>query len=226
MRSTRALAVGAALAALMASAGCDGKTDSAGPDGDGKSPTATASSPPSGDKASPGRPGSSGSGGNSGSSSSSGSTTEQGFSGALPEASDMDTLARQIDLFTSCKEVKPGTEYDASHDGTDAAWGTQEAADPSWGIKERAVCKDFRHPIALLLISDMRKFQTAAKKANAPFAIGKNYAVVPVGDDQIEALSPSGLAFLTCAPDFSPPSGHRTEKALVDGCVLSDYFPT
>ncbi|ANZ14244.1 hypothetical protein SNOUR_04620 [Streptomyces noursei ATCC 11455] len=72
----------------------------------------------------------------------------------------------------------------------------------------------------------MRKFQTAVKKANAPFAIGKNYAVVPVGDDQIEALSPSGLAFLTCAPDFSPPSGHRTEKALVDGCVLSDYFPT
>ncbi|GGX40110.1 hypothetical protein [Streptomyces noursei] len=56
----------------------------------------------------------------------------------------MDTLARQIDLFTSCKEVKPGTEYDAYHDGMDAAWGTQEAADPSWGIKERAVCKDFR----------------------------------------------------------------------------------
>jgi hypothetical protein len=31
---------------------------------------------------------------------------------------------------------------------------------------------------------------------------------------------------LTCDPDFSPPSGYRTEKALVDGCVLSDYFPS
>ncbi|POX52574.1 hypothetical protein C3489_17845 [Streptomyces sp. Ru71] len=138
----------------------------------------------------------------------------------------MDTLARYVDLFTSCKEVQPGTQYDAAHDGSDAAWGAQEAADPAWGIRERAVCKDFEHPIALLLVSDMRKFQTAAKKNNDLFAVGKNYAVVPVGDDQIQALSPSGLAFLTCDPDFSPPSGHRTEKALVDGCVLSDYFPS
>ncbi|MEV0976158.1 hypothetical protein [Streptomyces sp. NPDC049915] len=151
--------------------------------------------------------------------------TEQGFGGDLSEASDMDTLSRYIDVFTSCKDVVPGAEYDAGHGAEDTAWGTQEAADPSWGIKERAVCKDFRHPIALLLVSDMRKFQTAAKKNNDLSAIGRNYAVVPVGDDQIEALSPSGLAFLTCDPDFSPPSGHRTEKALVDGCVLSGYFP-
>ncbi|MFD5659381.1 hypothetical protein [Streptomyces hirsutus] len=71
----------------------------------------------------------------------------------------------------------------------------------------------------------MRRFQTAAKKNKDLFVICRNYAVVPVGDDQVEALSQSELAFLNCGLGFSPPSGHRTEKALVGGCVLSDYFP-
>ncbi|MFF6995400.1 hypothetical protein ACFY93_10630 [Streptomyces sp. NPDC008313] len=194
---------------MTVSAGCDDNDDSAG---HGGSSASRADGP-----ASPAPAGEAGSGAG---------TTEQGFGGDLPEASDMDALARNVDLFTSCKDVQPGSEYDASHDDSAAAWGAREVADPSWGIKERAVCNDSRHPIALLLISDMRKFQTAAKKSGDLFAVGKNYAVVPVGDDQIEALSPSGLALLTCDPDFSPPSGHRTEDALVEGCVLSDYFPT
>jgi hypothetical protein len=86
------------------------------------------------------------------------------------------------------------------------------------------VCKDFRHPIALLTVSDMTKFQTRARASGDEFAIGENIAVVPVGDDQVEALSNSELVFLTCDADFSAPSGYRTEPALVDGCTLSDYW--
>ncbi|GAA3494602.1 hypothetical protein GCM10019016_017020 [Streptomyces prasinosporus] len=35
-----------------------------------------------------------------------------------------------------------------------------------------------------------------------------------------------GPAFPNRGPDFSPPSGHRTERALTDGRVPSDYVPT
>ncbi|MGV9890884.1 hypothetical protein [Streptomyces sp. NPDC003395] len=223
MHFKRALAVAATLVALTATAGCGGDGTSAATGGTPTGPAGGGSAAPA---ATAGATGTAGSDGDGTVSSGGGRATEQGFGGELPEASDMDALARHVDLFTSCKEVQPGPQYDAAHDGSDAAWGAQEASDPSWGIKERAVCKDLEHPIALLLISDMRAFQTAAKKSNDRFAVGRNYAVVPVGDDQVQALSPSGLAFLTCDPDFSAPSGHRTEKALVDGCVLSDYFPS
>jgi hypothetical protein len=144
----------------------------------------------------------------------------------LPEAADIATLARYVDLYTSCKEVQSGEDYDAGHDGDDTAWGEEEAADPAWGIEERAACKDFGHPIALLTVADMRKFETAAKQSGDVFAVGEDFAVVPVGDDQVSALSQSEMAFLSCDPDFDPPSGYRTEPALVDGCVLSDYYPS
>jgi hypothetical protein len=202
MRIKRALTVGATVVALTATAGCDdGEDKTSGTKGPAQIPSSAPPSRPSG-------------------------TTEQGFGGALPEAADIATLARYVDLFTSCKEVVPGEEYDADDDGSDAAWGAEEAADPAWGIEERAVCKDFSHPIALLTVSDMGKFQTAAKASGDRFAIGENIAVVPVGDEQIQALSNSELVFLTCEEDFAPPSGYRTEKALIDGCVLSDYWPT
>ncbi|MFD7135270.1 hypothetical protein [Streptomyces sp. NPDC059894] len=151
-------------------------------------------------------------------------TTEQGFDGALPEATDTTALARYVDLYTSCKEVETGDAYDAGHDGSATAWGTEEAADPAWGITDRAVCKDFTYPIALLTVSDMKKFETQAKASGDEFAVGENIVVVPVGDDQVEALSHSELAFFTCDEDFAPPSDYRTESALVDGCVLSDYW--
>ncbi|MFF9244358.1 hypothetical protein ACF1AL_36680 [Streptomyces sp. NPDC014801] len=231
MHFKRALAVAATLVALTATAGCGGDGTSAATGGTPTGPAGGGSAAPAATAGATGTAGSDGDGtvssdGDGTAGSGGGRATEQGFGGELPEASDMDALARHVDLFTSCKEVQPGPQYDAAHDGSDAAWGAQEASDPSWGIKERAVCKDLEHPIALLLISDMRAFQTAAKKSNDRFAVGRNYAVVPVGDDQVQALSQSGLAFLTCDPDFSAPSGHRTEKALVDGCVLSDYFPS
>ncbi|CAL9508516.1 hypothetical protein [Streptomyces sp. enrichment culture] len=204
MRIKRALTAGAAaVVVLTATAGCEDGADKAAPNPKGPVTVASSAppSPPSG-------------------------TTEQGFGGALPEAADTATLARYVDLFTSCKEVVPGESYDATDDGSDAAWGAEEAADPSWGIAERAVCRDFTYPIALLTVADMAKFQTAAKASGDRFAIGENIAVVPVGDEQIQALSHSELVFLTCEDDFAPPSGYRTEKALVDGCVLSDYWPS
>ncbi|WP_264933458.1 hypothetical protein [Streptomyces sp. A012304] len=212
MRIRRALTLGVTLVALTAVTACD-NDDADAADAPGEAvvtpdwarPTATED-----DTTADG-------GGN-------GGVTEQGFDGALPEAADIESLARYVDLYTSCKEVQTGEDYDASHDSMDAAWGEEEAADPAWGIKERAACKDRTYPIALLTVSDMKKFQTMAKASGDKFAIGENIAVVPVGDTQVRALSHSELVFLTCDPDFSPPSGYRTEPALVDGCVLSDYW--
>ncbi|MFF8969040.1 hypothetical protein [Streptomyces sp. NPDC014995] len=214
MRIKRALTVGVTLVALTAVVGCED-------DGDGAAGTDKAAATP--DRARTTAPAD---GDTAGGDTAGGGTTEQGFGGALPEASDTATLARYVDLYTSCKEVRTGDEYDANHDGSDTAWGSEEAADPSWGVQERAVCKDFTYPIALLTVSDMTKFQTAAKASGDEFAIGENIAVVPVGDEQVEALSNSELVFLSCDPDFAPPSGYRTEPALVDGCVLSDYWPS
>ncbi|MFI6034216.1 hypothetical protein ACIBBD_08630 [Streptomyces sp. NPDC051315] len=219
MRIGRALTVGVTLLTLTVVTGCggdDGTTTDNGAEAAATPDRARTTAPAGGDTAGDGT---------TGGSSTAGGTTEQGFDGALPEASDIATLARYVDLFTSCKEVETGDAYDAGHDASDAAWGSQEAADASWGIGERAVCKDFTYPIALLTVSDMRTFQTAAKAAGDEFAVGENIAVVPVGDEQVEALSNSELVFLSCDPDFAPPSGYRTESALVDGCVLSDYWP-
>jgi hypothetical protein len=73
----------------------------------------------------------------------------------------------------------------------------------------------------------MKKFQTELKKG-APaegFLIGMDFAVVPGGDETIRDLKASDLKYMTCDPEFKMPSGYKSEPALVDGCVLTDYFP-
>ncbi|SEQ67010.1 hypothetical protein SAMN04487983_100737 [Streptomyces sp. yr375] len=196
MRIKRALAIGATLVALTGAAGCGGD------DGDGKSAGG-------GDKSSA-------------SADSTGQTTGSG----LPKASDMASIAYYLNKYTPCLDLATGSDYDANHDADNSAWGADEAADPSWGIKERGVCRDeSRHPIALLSVQDMEKFQTAVKKDGSEFLVGQDFAVVPVGDTARQALQKSGLKFLTCDADFSVPSGFTKEPAAVDGCVLSDYFP-
>lgn len=80
-------------------------------------------------------------------------------------------------------------------------------------------------PIALLVVPDMKKFQTAARSSGDEFLVGENFAVVPVGDEAIRSLQQSGLRFLTCDADLAVPSGFEKEPALVDGCVLTNYVP-
>ncbi|MFF3328772.1 hypothetical protein ACFYWX_04305 [Streptomyces sp. NPDC002888] len=145
----------------------------------------------------------------------------------LPQAADMASIAYYLNKYTSCLDLETGDRYDSNHEGSNDSWGVEEAADPAWGIKERAVCTDTSgHPITLLTAPDMKKFQTAVKKDGTEVAVGQDFAVIPVGDQAVQELAKSDLRFLTCDPDFSAPSGYTKEPALVDGCVLSDYFPS
>ncbi|MEU5334587.1 hypothetical protein AB0G51_14825 [Streptomyces asoensis] len=149
---------------------------------------------------------------------------DPGTAGGLPQASDMASVAGYLNEYTPCQDVATGDEYDAQNAGE--AWGTDEAEDPAWGIEERAVCTDGSGgPIALLIAPDMKKFQTAAKSSGDKFLVGEDFAVVPVGDEAIRSLQPSGLRFLTCEADLAVPSGFEKEPALVDGCVLTNYVP-
>ncbi|WP_329412080.1 hypothetical protein OG802_19080 [Streptomyces sp. NBC_00704] len=196
MRIKRALAIGATLVALTAAAGCGSDDDAE--KADGKS-SAT------------GTPGGS----------------EGGADSGLPKAADLASIAYYVNKYTPCLDLQTGDEYDADHDGDKAAWGADEAADPSWGVKERGVCSDESgDPIALLSVADMKKFQTAAKADNERLVVGEDFAVVAVGSRAAQGLQKSGLKFLTCDPAFSAPSGFEKRPGLVDGCVLSDYFPS
>ncbi|EGX59221.1 MULTISPECIES: hypothetical protein [Streptomyces] len=142
-----------------------------------------------------------------------------------PAASDMASTASFLNQHTTCLNLTPGPEYDAS--GKSPAWGETESRDPSWGISERAVCEDkFADTVALLTVPDMRSFQAAVKQdGNADFLVGQDFAVVPVNGRTVRELAGSGLRFLTCDTDFSVPSGYSTDRASVDGCVLSNYVP-
>lgn len=148
----------------------------------------------------------------------------QTTTGGLPRASDTESVASYLNRYTPCQGVVTGDEYDGGHDGD--AWGTDESEDPAWGIEERAVCTDGSdRPIALLTVSDMKEFQTAAKASGDEFLVGEDFAVVPVGDEAIRSLQRSDLRFLTCDADLAVPSGFEKEPALVDGCVLTNYVP-
>ncbi|MGW1779283.1 hypothetical protein ACWCQQ_09080 [Streptomyces sp. NPDC002143] len=145
--------------------------------------------------------------------------------GGLPSASDMASIAAYLNKYTSCQDLATGDDYDADHD-ENRAWGADEAVDASWAIKERGVCMDgSNRPIALLVVSDMAKFQAAAKTNSDEFLVGEDFAVVPVGDETARSLLKSDLRFLTCDADFSAPSGFEKEPGLVDGCVLTNYVP-
>ncbi|MEV7887507.1 hypothetical protein ACWD3I_25985 [Streptomyces sp. NPDC002817] len=144
---------------------------------------------------------------------------------ALPAASGMASIVSFVNQHTACLDLVPGREYDAS--GRSPAWGGEEAQDPSWGIAERAVCEDrFADAVALLTVPDMKTFQAAVKEnGHTAFLVGQDFAVAPVNGRTARDLAGAGLKFLTCVPDFSVPSGYNTDRALVDGCVLSNYVP-
>ncbi|WP_408051821.1 hypothetical protein [Streptomyces sp. HO565] len=216
MRNRRALTIGVALVALGALGACQNG------DGDGRAAAADSSS-------------SSGSGSSSSSSShdagsgaGAGSAEGQPAAGDLPQAADMASIEYYLDKYTECLDLTTGEDYSPSDSGGGTAWGEEEAADPSRGITQRAVCQDGdSRPIALLSVPDMKKFRTAAlKDGHAAFYVGQDFAVVPVGDDTIRELEPSDLAFLTCDPDFTVPSGYGTKPGAVEGCVLTDYVPS
>ncbi|WP_060883820.1 hypothetical protein [Streptomyces caniscabiei] len=140
-----------------------------------------------------------------------------------------------MEKYVTCKELVTGDEYESSHGGpqksqpTSRSWGEEEAKKPSWSIKERAVCfDDGGAEITLVLISDMKKFQSTAAEltkaggyltVDGSMLVGKNFAVVASGGT-FDALQASDLKWLACGADASTASGDGEEPALVKGCVL------
>ncbi|GAA0323605.1 hypothetical protein GCM10010302_73470 [Streptomyces polychromogenes] len=145
----------------------------------------------------------------------------------LPKADDMATLEKLINAHSTCRELQAGTARlgDA---------GTKMVKDPAFAVKEAATCKAADgDKVRLFLVSDMKKFQEANKKAqdadasfDSAYMIGQNFAVVP-GSNDAKELKPAGFAMMTCNPANKAkiPSGYKVDEPLVKGCIVTDYFP-
>ncbi|MFB6820413.1 hypothetical protein ACFCXA_02325 [Streptomyces virginiae] len=110
------------------------------------------------------------------------------------------------------------------------------------GITERGVCTDkkARGEIVLFLTPDMKAFQQAAKDHTAKLlaegrydtdlagrtVVGKTFALTALKTaTAVSLVDPpnSDLRILSCNPDVFVPEGFKKEKALVEGCFLTDY---
>lgn len=141
----------------------------------------------------------------------------------LPSAGDMASVEKFVNQHAQCTNLRK-----VSSEGTEGILA-DEAKDPEWSIKERAVCDDGAHQvITLLAISDMAKFQAANLKAsqngkNYEALVGKDFAVVPAGDETVKRLMDAKLLLLACGGKYEIPGGYKKHAGLADGCVLTDY---
>ncbi|MCC9706551.1 hypothetical protein E4N62_15490 [Streptomyces sp. MNU76] len=151
-------------------------------------------------------------------------------SGGLPSASDIASIEYFLNKSVGCLDLMTGRDYDKSSLAErEPAWGDSDMLDnPAWGIKERAVCKDkYDDIVTLLLTPDMKQFQTTLKeKGYSGILVGKDFALDPDDSQTTHELKSSGLMYLSCDPEAEIPSGYQQEPALVDGCLLTDYFPS
>ncbi|MGW2204015.1 hypothetical protein [Streptomyces sp. NPDC001774] len=108
----------------------------------------------------------------------------------------------------------------------DNSYMEDEAKDPAWGIKERAVCRDDSgRSVTLLLIGDMDKFQGALAKKSRSFTVGQNFGVAAESDSAAQSLMQGGLFTLSCDPDDRQdvPSGYEIHDGQVKGCFFTNY---
>ncbi|MFF4578269.1 hypothetical protein ACFY15_07715 [Streptomyces sp. NPDC001373] len=145
----------------------------------------------------------------------------------LPKADDIAGIEKVINKGGTCRELEAGGI------GPDAAKSLKE---PSFGVKETATCKDEKGKFAtLLLLSDMKTFQEANKKAlesdpgfDTGYLVGQNFAVVPGSDDGAKGIKAAGLFMMSCNPKHKDriPSGYKVNEELVKGCFVTDYLPS
>ncbi|MDA5279938.1 hypothetical protein [Streptomyces sp. Isolate_45] len=148
---------------------------------------------------------------------------------SLPKAKDVAAMERFVNTYTSCTDLETyaperkygGNEFEDIPKGTEA------------GVKEKMYCDAETGHIALVAISDMKKFQQALKandaaEKQAVVLVGVDFAVVPNAGDTMRALKPSGLLVASCSAKFNSelPSGYTKTDGKVEGCILTDYFPT
>lgn len=168
------------------------------------------------------------------------SASARGAAPASPTAAGAEpaTLAgaqAHVQQYTSCENLSTDP-----NDSRVPLSGFIGAGD--WGITERGVCTDkkARGEIVLFLTPDMKAFQQAAKDHAAKLlaegrgdtdlasrtVVGKTFALTALGTaTAVSLVDPpnSDLRILTCNPDVFVPEGFKKEKALVEGCFLTDY---
>ncbi|MFJ5808019.1 hypothetical protein [Streptomyces sp. NPDC093093] len=144
---------------------------------------------------------------------------------SLPKAKDVAAMERFVSQYTVCNDLETdatlGQYSETASEFKDLPKGAEA------GVKERAYCKAERaQPIALLTISDMKKFLQALKTDDdAGALVGADFAVVPTDDGTTRALASSGLLVASCNADFNSkiPSGYTKRESGVEGCVMTDY---
>lgn len=144
-----------------------------------------------------------------------------GEDAGLPAAGDLAAIEKLVSAHTMCSDLRRSSDGPLS----------EQAADPAWAVKERAVCgNDSKDTVTLLSVSDMEKFQRANKAAAATgkgvqVLLGQNFALAAADEPTARALLKSDVLLFTCDKGFKVPDGYRNEKLLVDGCALTDYLP-
>ncbi|MDW8808981.1 hypothetical protein P1P68_30340 [Streptomyces scabiei] len=116
----------------------------------------------------------------------------------------------------------------------------KEAAE--WSIKEAGFCGDTNSDLGgwiIYLPEDMKAYQqrykdSIEKDENGEWSdldrtgtalVGADFVIDTTNLVRENPLLQSGLLILNCYPELKVPSGYRTQDALVDGCVLTDYAP-
>ncbi|MFF4098521.1 hypothetical protein [Streptomyces sp. NPDC001903] len=146
----------------------------------------------------------------------------------LPKAGTMAKAAQIVSAYGACNDISTDPKDDDFFPG-------DEIYDSKWGVTERGACgKGTR----IFMFKDLKTFQAKYKaeldadRKESPnkghrgkFLLGQDFAVLPDQKPVIRnAIKPGGLLILNCHPDFKTPSGYRKDPALVQGCVLTDYF--
>ncbi|MEV7519493.1 hypothetical protein [Streptomyces sp. NPDC091371] len=149
---------------------------------------------------------------------------------SLPKAKDMAAMERFVNQYTPCTEL---TKYapDAQHGGKQFEDVPKGAGA---GVKEQMYCNAERGDMALVAISDMKKFQqalkandAAGKDGDAVALVGVDFAVVPNANEPSRALKSSGMLVASCSAKLNAeiPSGYLKREGTVEGCIMTDYFP-
>ncbi|MFB6811550.1 hypothetical protein [Streptomyces sp. NPDC056387] len=108
-----------------------------------------------------------------------------------------------------------------------------------WSVTETGVCSTTadKSDIVIAVPKDMKEFQAGYKKyvmdrisggegAYGLFSnvlVGKDFVAFPTLPKTSMALVRSEMRVLTCNPTAPVPKGYQREKALVEGCGLSDF---
>ncbi|MFJ9811316.1 hypothetical protein ACIRTB_24135 [Streptomyces sp. NPDC101158] len=146
----------------------------------------------------------------------------------LPKAGSMARAAEIVGTYTDCADLSTDPDDDDFFPG-------DETYDERWGVTERGACG---RGTRIFMFRDLQTFQATYKadldedRKESPnkghrgkFLLGQDFAVLPAQKAVIRAaIQPGGLMILNCHPDFAPPSGYRKDPALVEGCVLTNYF--